>query len=57
MLLQFIQSGSGFGLFFPLIIHIQMGKLHFGSHGKNEESKRNPFDMVKMRRVKETLLI
>ena len=37
---QFIKSGSGFDSFFSLIIHIQMGKLHFGSHGKNEESKR-----------------
>ena len=44
-LLQIIQSGSGFGLFFPLIIHIQTSKLHFGSYGKNEESKRNPFDI------------
>ena len=39
-LLQIIQSSSGFGSFFPLIIHIQRSKLHFGSHGKNEESKR-----------------
>ena len=38
--LQLLQSGSGFGLFFPLIIHIQIGKLHFGPHDKNEGSKR-----------------
>ena len=40
MLLQIIQSGLGFGSFFPFIIHIQRDKLHFGPHGKNEESKR-----------------
>ena len=39
-LLQFVQLGSSFGSFFPLVINIQGGKLHFEPHGKNEESKR-----------------
>ena len=38
-LLQFLQSGSGFGSFFPKIIHIQRGKLYFGPHDDNEENK------------------
>ena len=45
-LLQFIQSGSGFGFFFLLIIHAQRGKLHFRPHGKIRRArKRSPFDI------------
>ena len=45
-LLQFLQSGSGFGSFFSLIIRIQRGKLHFGVHDKMmREEGRKPFDI------------
>ena len=43
-ILQFLQSSSGcYGSFFPLIIHIQRSKLHFGPHDENEENKRKEY--------------
>ena len=37
---------SSFGLLFPLIIHIQRGKLYFGPHGKMmREYGRKLFDI------------
>ena len=37
---EFVQLGLVFGSFYQLIIHIQRGKMHFGPHDKDEESKR-----------------